>query len=51
LKIELRAKRLKLVRQSCGLTQRRLARDVGISQNYVPAIEANTCRADPRLQQ
>jgi len=34
-----------------GLTQRQLAKDLGISQNYIPAIEANSRRAGPKLPQ
>jgi transcriptional regulator with XRE-family HTH domain len=39
------------MRQKRGLTQRQLARELGISQNYVPAIEANDRQAGPNLQQ
>jgi transcriptional regulator with XRE-family HTH domain len=46
-----RATRLKALREARGLTQRRLAHDLGISQNYIPAIEAGTRRAGPRLQE
>jgi DNA-binding XRE family transcriptional regulator len=38
------------MREKRGLTQRKLAHDLGISQNYIPAIEANTRQADPKLQ-
>jgi transcriptional regulator with XRE-family HTH domain len=40
-----------LLRHSRGLTQRQLARDLGISQNYVPAIEANARQAGAKPQQ
>ena len=39
------------MREKKGLTQRRLAHDLGISQNYIPAIEAGDRHAGPKLQQ
>jgi DNA-binding XRE family transcriptional regulator len=39
------------MREKKGLTQRKLAHDLGISQNYIPAIEANTRQAGPNVQQ
>jgi DNA-binding XRE family transcriptional regulator len=39
------------MRERRGLTQRQLAHDLGISQNYIPAIEANSRQAGPKLQQ
>jgi transcriptional regulator with XRE-family HTH domain len=42
---------LKAMREKKGLTQRRLAHDLGISQNYIPAIDAGACRAGPKLQE
>src|ERR1700732_1343433 len=39
------------MREKNGLTQRKLAHDLGISQNYIPAIEANSRQAGPKLQQ
>lgn len=50
-KIEVRAIGLKAMREKRGLTQRKLAHDLGISQNYIPAIEAGARRAGPKLQQ
>lgn len=50
-KVEVRATGLKAMREKRGLTQRKLAHDLGISQNYIPAIEANTRQAGPKLQQ
>jgi DNA-binding XRE family transcriptional regulator len=38
------------MREQRGLTQRKLAHDLGISQNYIPAIEANNRQAGPKLQ-
>ena len=51
MKIEVRAVGLKPMREKRGLTQRTLAHDLGISQNYIPAIEANSRQAGPKLQQ
>jgi DNA-binding XRE family transcriptional regulator len=39
------------MREKGGLTQRKLAHDLGISQNYTPAIEAGARRAGPKLQE
>jgi cytoskeletal protein RodZ len=39
-KVEVRATYLKGMRERRGLTQRQLAKDLGMSQNYVPALEA-----------
>jgi transcriptional regulator with XRE-family HTH domain len=50
-KVEVRAAGLKAMREKRGLTQRKLANDLGISQNYIPAIEANSRQAGPKLQQ
>jgi transcriptional regulator with XRE-family HTH domain len=50
MRVEVRATGLRQMRQKRGLTQRQLARDLGISQNYVPAIEANSRQAGPKLQ-
>jgi DNA-binding XRE family transcriptional regulator len=51
MKVEVRAVGLKAMREKGGLTQRKLAHDLGISQNYIPAIEANSRQAGPKLQQ
>ena len=50
MKIEVRAVGLKAMREKRGLTQRKLAHDLGISQNYIPAIEAGARHAGPKLQ-
>ena len=50
MKVEVRAVGLKVMREKKGLTQRKLAHDLGISQNYIPAIEANSRQAGPKLQ-
>jgi transcriptional regulator with XRE-family HTH domain len=46
-----RASRLKAEREKRRLTQRQLAKDVGVSQNYIPAIEGGARKAGPKLQQ
>jgi transcriptional regulator with XRE-family HTH domain len=51
MKVEVRATRLREQREKRGLTQRQLARDVGVSQNYVPAIEGGARKAGAKLQQ
>ena len=51
MKIEIRTVDLKAMREKRGLTQRKLAHDLGISQNYIPAIEAGARRAGPKLQE
>ena len=51
MKVEVRAVGLKAMREKHGLTQRKLAQDLGISQNYIPAIEAGARRAGPKLQE
>ncbi len=51
MKIQVRAVGLKAMREKRGLTQRKLAHDLGISQNYIPAIEAGARYAGPKLQQ
>ena len=51
MKIEVRAVGLKAMREKRGLTQRKLAHDLGISQNYIPAIESGARRAGPKLQE
>jgi DNA-binding XRE family transcriptional regulator len=50
MRVEVRAVGLKAMREKKGLTQRKLAHDLGISQNYIPAIEAGARRAGPKLQ-
>ncbi len=51
MKVEIRAVGLKAMREKKGLTQRKLAHDLGISQNYIPAIEGNSRQAGPKLQE
>jgi len=49
MKIEVRATGLRAMQQKRGLTQRQLAKDLNISQNYIPGIESGTPRAGPEL--
>ncbi len=50
IRIEVRASRLAELRQARGLTQRELARRLDVTQNYIPAVEAGTRQAGPRLR-
>jgi transcriptional regulator with XRE-family HTH domain len=50
IRIEVRATRLAELRQARGLTQRELARRLDVTQNYIPALEAGTRQAGPRLR-
>jgi len=49
-RIEVRATRLSDLRRARGLTQRELARRLGVTQNYVPALETGQRQAGPRLR-
>ncbi len=49
LRVEVRASGLRAMREKKGLTQRQLARDLGISQNYIPAIEGGARKPGPEL--
>lgn len=51
MKVEVRATGLKAMREKRGLTQRKLAHDLSISQNYIPAIKAGSRKAGPKLQE
>ena len=51
MKVEVRAFGMKAMRGKHGLTQSQLAEDVGVSQNYVPALEAGARKAGSDLQQ
>jgi len=51
MRIEVRASRLKAEREKRVLTEHQLAKDVGVSQNYIPAIEGGAGKAGPKLQQ
>ena len=47
MRVKVRVIGLKALREERGLTQRKLAHDLGISQNYIHAIEAGARRAGP----
>ena len=49
LNVEVRARGLKARRRERGLTQRELARLVGVTQNYIPAIENGSRNPGPEL--
>ena len=42
--VEVRATGLRAMREKKGLTQRELAHNLGISQNYIPALESGARR-------
>ena len=49
--VEVRATGLRAMREKKGLTQRELAHNLGISQNYIPALESGVRRPGPKLRQ
>lgn len=49
--IEVRARGLRGLRERHRLTQRELARRLGVTQNYIPALEAGTRNPGPKLRQ
>jgi DNA-binding XRE family transcriptional regulator len=49
--VEVRATGLRAMREKRGLTQRELAHHLGISQNYIPALESGARRPGPKLRQ
>ncbi len=49
--VEVRATGLRAMREKHGLTQRELARQLNISQNYIPALESGARRPGPKLRQ
>jgi transcriptional regulator with XRE-family HTH domain len=48
--VEVRATGLRAMREKKGLTQRELARQLSISQNYIPALESGARRPGPKLR-
>jgi transcriptional regulator with XRE-family HTH domain len=50
-RVEVRATKLRAQPEKRGLTPRQLAKDVGVSQNYIPAIERGARKAGPQLQE
>ena len=49
--VEVRATGLRAMRDRHKLTQRELARRLGVTQNYIPALEAGTRNPGPQLRQ
>jgi transcriptional regulator with XRE-family HTH domain len=49
--VEVRATGLRALREKHHLTQRELARRLGVTQNYIPALEAGTRNPGPKLRQ
>jgi DNA-binding XRE family transcriptional regulator len=49
--VEVRATGLRTMRDKHKLTQRELARRLGVTQNYIPALEAGTRNPGPKLRQ
>lgn len=49
--VEVRATGLRKMREKHSLTQRELARRLGVTQNYIPALEAGTRNPGPKLRQ
>jgi transcriptional regulator with XRE-family HTH domain len=49
--VEVRATGLKQMRERNRLTQRELARRLGVTQNYIPALESGHRKPGPRLRQ
>ena len=49
--LEVRATGLRAMRQKHGLTQRELAQSLGVSQNYIPALESGARKPGPQLRQ
>jgi transcriptional regulator with XRE-family HTH domain len=49
--VEVRATGLRAMREKHHLTQRELARRLGVTQNYIPALEAGTRNPGPKLRQ
>jgi DNA-binding XRE family transcriptional regulator len=49
--VEVRATGLRAMRDKHHLTQRELAHRLGVTQNYIPALEAGTRNPGPKLRQ
>src|ERR1035441_9879759 len=49
--VEVRATGLRAMRDKHRLTQRELAHRLGVTQNYIPALEAGTRNPGPKLRQ
>jgi transcriptional regulator with XRE-family HTH domain len=51
MKVEVRATGLRARRDAMGWTQRELAKRLGVTQNYIPALELGTRNPGPDLRQ
>jgi len=49
--VEVRATGLRAMREGHNLTQRELARRLGVTQNYIPALEGGHRNPGPKLRQ